>query len=242
LPPTCASAGRPAGIVGSVFQCRSFVELFEENQPLGGFLVGRRNEETIKIVHAEVTNDLFAAVTRHAHSTTTTLITSPTYYRGLLDELSEYIIDNILRIGEKPLNCISRWRFIDTAVVPDKAVLKFSGNWKCAVVILVIVVQEATKVVSWLVNSCSTLLRGGEHVVVPQKSNERCSNSGTVLIAVTFKNSSNRATACRALVLLDTVSKPCSPSWEASMTLSTQATSLIAPVMGGMYATLASVT
>ena len=72
----------PLDQVGSVFQCRSFVEPFEENQPLGEFFVGRRSEEPIKIVHTEVTDDLFTAVTRHAYSTTATSITSPTHYRA----------------------------------------------------------------------------------------------------------------------------------------------------------------
>ena len=48
-----------------------------------------------------------------------------------------------------------------------------------------------------------------------RNSKERCSNSGTVLVAATFKKSSTEATSCRVLVLLDTVSKPCGLPREA---------------------------
>ena len=45
---------------------------------------------------------------------------------GLLDEPVEDIIDDVFEIGEKPVNCVSRWRFVESAVVPDEAVLEFS--------------------------------------------------------------------------------------------------------------------
>jgi hypothetical protein len=41
------------------------------------------------------------------------------------------------------------------------------------------------------------------------------SNSGTVSVVAAFKKSSTEATSCRALVLLDTVSKLCGLPWEA---------------------------
>jgi len=47
--------------------------------------------------------------------------------------------------------------------------LEFSGNWTCAVDILVIAVKEATEEIWWLTNSCSPPQSEGEHVVAPQK-------------------------------------------------------------------------
>lgn len=64
---------------------------------------------------------------------------------------------------------ISGRRFAESAVVPDEAVLRFSCNRTCAVAVIVLAVQKATKEVGWLVNSCSPPLRGGEHVGLQQK-------------------------------------------------------------------------
>jgi len=83
--------------------------------------------------------------------------------------LSKIIVDNVFEIGEKAINSVSRWWFVESAVVLGKAVLKFSCNWMCAVDILVVAVQKAAKEVWWFVNSCSPPLRGGEHVVLQQK-------------------------------------------------------------------------
>jgi len=88
---------------------------------------------------------------------------------GLLDEPVEDIVDNVFEVGEKPINRVSRWPFLKSAVVPSEAVLGFSCNWSCAVDILVLAVQKAAKEVWWLVNSCSPPRSGGEHVVLQQK-------------------------------------------------------------------------
>ena len=46
---------------------------------------------------------------------------------------------------EKPVNGVSGWRFVESAVVPDKAVLEFSCDWTSAVDVLVVAVQKAAK-------------------------------------------------------------------------------------------------
>jgi hypothetical protein len=51
----------------------------------------------------------------------------------------------VFEVGEKPVNRISRWRFVESAVVPDEAVLEFSCNRACVVDILVVAVEKATK-------------------------------------------------------------------------------------------------
>jgi len=83
-------------------------------------------------------------------------------------------------------------------------VLEFSCYWTCPVDVLVVAVEKAAKEIRWLVHSCSN-----------KNSNSRCSNSDTVSVATAFKNSSTEATSCRALVLLDTVSKACGLLWDA---------------------------
>jgi len=83
-------------------------------------------------------------------------------------------------------------------------VLEFSCHWACTVDVLGVAVEKAAKEIRWLVHSCSR-----------RNSNSRCLNSGTVSVAAAFKKSSTEATSCRALVLLDTVSKPCGLLWEA---------------------------
>jgi hypothetical protein len=75
----------------------------------------------------------------------------------------------VFEIGEKAVNRVSGWRFVEAAVVPDEAVLEFSRHWPRAVDILVVAVQKAPKEVRRLVYSCSPPLRGGEHVVLQQK-------------------------------------------------------------------------
>ena len=88
---------------------------------------------------------------------------------GLLDESAEDIVSDVFEIGEKPVNGVSGWRFVESAIVPDKTVLKFSCNWTRAVDILVVAVQKAAKEVWWFVNSCSPPRSGGEHVVLQQE-------------------------------------------------------------------------
>ena len=85
---------------------------------------------------------------------------------GLLDESVENIVNDLFEIGEKPVNSVLGWRFIESAVVPDKAVLEFSCDWTSAIDILVVAVQKAAKEVWWFVNSCSPPASGGEHVVL----------------------------------------------------------------------------
>jgi hypothetical protein len=88
---------------------------------------------------------------------------------GLLDESVEDVVDNVFEIGEKTINRVSGWRFIEPTVVPDEAVLEFSCSRTCPVDILVVAVEEATKEIWWLVNSCSPPRSGGEHVVIQQE-------------------------------------------------------------------------
>jgi len=94
------------------------------------------------------------------------------YYRGLLDEPVENIVDYMFKIGEKSINRISGRRFIESTVVPKKAVLEFSCHWTCAIDILVVTVEKATEEIRWLIDSCSPPRSGGEHVVVLQKLEE----------------------------------------------------------------------
>jgi hypothetical protein len=63
----------------------------------------------------------------------------------LLNELVEHIVDNVLKIGEKPINCISQRRFIETVILPDKIILEFSGNRTRTADIPIIAVREATE-------------------------------------------------------------------------------------------------
>jgi hypothetical protein len=85
---------------------------------------------------------------------------------GLLDEPIEDVVDDVFEIGERAVNRVSGWRFVESAVVPDETVLEFSCARTCAVYILVVAVQKAPKEIWRLVNSCSPLLRGDEHVVL----------------------------------------------------------------------------
>ncbi len=89
--------------------------------------------------------------------------------RGLLNEPVEDIVYNVFEVGKKPVDCVSGWRSIETAVVPDQSVLTFSCDRTCAVYILIVAVQKAAKEVWWLVNSCSPPLRGGEQFVFQEK-------------------------------------------------------------------------
>ncbi|SIS16753.1 hypothetical protein SAMN05421752_11634 [Natronorubrum thiooxidans] len=75
----------------------------------------------------------------------------------------------MFEVGEKSINRVSRWRFVESAVIPDKTVLKFSCNWARTVDIPVVAVQKATKEIWWLMHSCSPPASGGEHVVLQQK-------------------------------------------------------------------------
>jgi hypothetical protein len=77
---------------------------------------------------------------------------------GLLDEPLKNIVDDVLKFREKSINRISWRRFIQPAVVPDKAVLEFSCDWTCAADILIIAVKEATEEIRWLSDSCSPSL------------------------------------------------------------------------------------
>ena len=84
-------------------------------------------------------------------------------------ESVEDIVDNVFEIGEKAINRVSGWRFVESAVVPGEAVLEFSCHRSRTVDIFVVAVEKASKQVWWFVNSCSPPLRGGEHVVLQQK-------------------------------------------------------------------------
>jgi hypothetical protein len=88
---------------------------------------------------------------------------------GLLDEPIEDIVNNVLKIGEKAVNHISGWRFVESVVVPDEAVLEFSCHCACIVDVLVIAAEKAAKEIRWLVYSCSPPQTGGEHVVLQEK-------------------------------------------------------------------------
>ena len=74
---------------------------------------------------------------------------------GLLDEPVEDIVDNMFEISEKPVNGVSRWRFVKSAVVPDESVLEFSRYRACSVDVLVVAMEKGAKEIRWLVNSCS---------------------------------------------------------------------------------------
>jgi len=64
---------------------------------------------------------------------------------GPLDKSVEDIVNDVFEISEKPVNGVSRWRFVEAAVVPDEAVLEFSCYRTCAVDVLVVAVQKAPK-------------------------------------------------------------------------------------------------
>ena len=85
---------------------------------------------------------------------------------GLLDQSVEDIVNEVFEISEKPVNGVFGWRFVESAVVPDKAVLEFSCDWTSAEDVLVVAVQKAVKEVLWFVNSCSLPASGGEHFVL----------------------------------------------------------------------------
>jgi len=88
---------------------------------------------------------------------------------GLLDEPVKDIVDNVFEVGEKAINRVSGWRFVESTVVPDEAVLELSRHRACAVDVFVVAVEKAAKEIWWLVYSCSPPLRGGEHVVLQEK-------------------------------------------------------------------------
>ena len=115
----------------------------------------------------------------------------------------------MFEIGEKPVNCVSRWRFVESAVVPDKAVLEFSCDRTSAVYVLIVAVEKPAEEVWLVVYSCSPPASGANTSYSSRNPKSRCSNSGTVSVAAAFKNSLTEASFCRALELLDTVSKPC---------------------------------
>ena len=128
---------------------------------------------------------------------------------GLLDESAEDIVNDVFEIGEKSVNGVSEWQFVESAVVLDKAVLKFLCNWTSAVDVLVVAVQKAAKEVYWFVDSCSPPASGANTSYSSRKSKSRRSSSGTVSVATAFKNSLTEDTFCRASELVDTVSEPC---------------------------------
>ncbi len=71
----------------------------------------------------------------------------------------------MFEVGDKPVNRVSIWWFVESAVVPDKTVLEFSCYRTCAVDVLVVAVQEAAKRSGgWWTRLC--LLEAGEHVVL----------------------------------------------------------------------------
>ena len=80
--PACSCRGGPADIVGSVLQGCPLVEPLNEDQPLSEFFLRRLCEESIEIVLTEVTDDLFAAIPRHTHSSDSTFITFTRHYRS----------------------------------------------------------------------------------------------------------------------------------------------------------------
>jgi hypothetical protein len=84
----------------------------------------------------------------------------------LLYEPFEDIVDDMFEIGEKAINRVSGWRYVESAVVPDQAVVMFSCNRTCTVSILIVAVEKAAKEVWWLVFAPRS---GGEHVVLQQK-------------------------------------------------------------------------
>lgn len=55
------------------------VDAFEEDQPLSQFLVSRFRKKSVEIVLTEVTDDLFAAISRHTLTTDPIFITFPKY-------------------------------------------------------------------------------------------------------------------------------------------------------------------
>jgi hypothetical protein len=78
------------------------------------------------------------------------------------------VVDDVFEVSEKPTNCVSRWWFVESAIV-HKTVLKFSYNRMCAVDVPVIAVQKATKEIRRLMDSCSAPSKGGEHLLLQQK-------------------------------------------------------------------------
>jgi hypothetical protein len=93
-------------------------------------------------------------------------------------------------------------------------VLEFSCNRTSTVDVLVIAVQKAAEEVWWLMHSCSPLRSGGEHVVLQQKRELKMFEQRYCLGRCRIQEVLTEATSCRALVLLDTVSKPCGLLWE----------------------------
>lgn len=88
----------------------------------------------------------------------------------------------------------------DSRLVPDEAVLAFSCDRMCAVDILVVAAQNALDEIWRLVNSCSLPQAGANTPYSSRDSNSRCSNSGTVPVATTFRKSSTETMSCRSMV------------------------------------------
>jgi len=97
---------------------------------------------------------------------------------GLLGESVGDMIDNMFETDERPVNGISGWQFVESVVVPDKAMLEFPCDRTSAADVLVVAVPKAVKEVWWSVDSCSS--RNSESVSL---------NSGTVSVAAAFNNS-----------------------------------------------------
>jgi hypothetical protein len=83
---------------------------------------------------------------------------------GLLDEMVEYLVDDVFEVGEEPIDRRRETRSIEATVKPGKHVLKFSCNGTDAVDVLVVAVEKAAQQFWWLVVSCSPRRRRGEHV------------------------------------------------------------------------------
>jgi hypothetical protein len=84
-------------------------------------------------------------------------------------ESVEDIIDDVYKVGEKRVNCISGWQFVESAVGADEGVLEFASDRTCAVTVFVEAVQKAPKTIRWLLNSYWHPRYGGEIVVLQQK-------------------------------------------------------------------------
>lgn len=85
--------------------------------------------------------------------------------------------------------------------------------WTCAADILVRAVQEDTEEIWCLMDLCSPSRGRGEHIVVSKKHEGEVLKQRYCSVVATFKYSFIEATSCGVLVLLDTVSKYCGPSW-----------------------------
>jgi len=121
----------------------------------------------------------------------------------------EHLVNDVFEVGKEAIDRVSRRRSIEPTAQPDNHVPKLLFNRTNAVDVLVVAVQKAAKEIRWLMHSCSPPGAGANTSYSSRNSNSRNSNSGTVSVAAEFKKSSTEATSCRALVLLETVFKPC---------------------------------